>query len=260
MMVLEHDYLAARIISQGKEVPGYERICFSANEDLESSLKNLRIYDKAVLTVLASSDQLYTFNTLGVNADSFDINILTLYYYYYRRWSILYGEYMYPEELLKNERFTIGLILDKVKPQNEEEKTALEFWRRLVNSRTNFDNLFFYTDRTGRTMFDERDDLKAVVLNNPNFCQMDLFKPVFLNKTYDIVYLSNIIEWARGDSIKLETIRDNLDRLLNPDGIAICTNIISRMHDKVYAERRLFRSKFEVAEDDRFSYRYVKKR
>ena len=259
-MNLKRDYLASRIISFGKEIDGYDRICYKINEDFESSLKNLVVCNKAVFTVLASSDQIFSFNYLGAKTDSFDINPLTLYYYYYRRWSILYGDSLYPDELLRRENFTIGLILDKVKPKTEEEKNALLFWRRHTNNKTDFNNLFFYTDSVGRSAFDEREDLLSAVKKAPNFHHIDLFKPVLLDKKYDFIYISNIAEWARSDPKKLRTLRDNLAALSNNDGMVICTNIIHRNDENIRTERDIFGDIFDIIDEGRCSYRYVKKR
>ena len=64
----------------------------------------LDIRDKNVMTVLASSDQLFTFNSLGAKeVDAFDHNILTIYYYYLRKWSIKYNDQLYPEFVMEND-------------------------------------------------------------------------------------------------------------------------------------------------------------
>jgi hypothetical protein len=205
---------------------------------------------------MGSCDQVFTFNYFGANVDSFDKNILSLYYYYLRRWNILYGEDVYPIDLINNSYFDLSMILNKVRPSTDEENTALHFWEKHINEKTDFSKLFFHMDVMGNTIFTEREDLLGTVKKEPNFINIDLFKPVIINKKYEIIYLSNIIEWSRNRKDILLVLRDNLDNLLDKNGIIICTNIANN-NDEI--EKLVFSEKFDVTEKNRFSYRYVKK-
>lgn len=256
MMNLVKDYEASRSIVLNRELDGYDRICYSTNEDLLSCLKNLKLFKKTVLSVMGSCDQVYTFNYCGAIVDSFDKNILSLYYYYLRRWNILYGEDIYPLALINNNYFDLEMILDEVNPINDDESIALKFWKMHINDKTDFSKLFFHMDVMGNTIFTEREDLLGTVKKEPNFINMDLFKPQILDKKYEIIYISNIIEWRRNRKDFLIQLRDNLDNLLDKNGIIICTNIANN-NDEI--EKLVFSEKFEIAEKDRFSYRYVKK-
>ena len=109
------DYLVSRIISFGKEIPGYGKVYYRTNEDLETIYKDLDLHKKKVLSVLASSDQVFTANYLGAEqVDSFDKNRLTLYYYYLRKWSIKYRRELHPKVLKGNKWLKNLLELVKV--------------------------------------------------------------------------------------------------------------------------------------------------
>ena len=61
----------------------------NTNEDLTKILKDIDFKDKKVLTVQASSDQLFSSLILGAKeVDTFDANRLTEYYYYLRKWCL----------------------------------------------------------------------------------------------------------------------------------------------------------------------------
>ena len=83
------DYLVSRVISFGKEIPGYGRVYYRTNEDLDTIYRDLDFHKKKVLSVLASSDQVFTARYLGAEqVDSFDKNRLTIYYYYLRKYDV----------------------------------------------------------------------------------------------------------------------------------------------------------------------------
>ena len=64
----------------------HDRLYFNSNEDLDALLSKFDFRDKDILTVLASSDQLFYFYDKGARiVDTFDINKLTFYYYFLRK-------------------------------------------------------------------------------------------------------------------------------------------------------------------------------
>jgi hypothetical protein len=126
------DYLVSRILSFGKEVPGYGRVYYRTNEDLDTIYRDLDFYKKKVLSVLASSDQVFTARYLGASqVDSFDKNRLTIYYYYLRKWSIKYRNQLHPKVLKGNN--WLKKLLEVVKPTCEEEEKALQRGKRHVD-------------------------------------------------------------------------------------------------------------------------------
>lgn len=63
-------------------------------------------------------------------------------------------------------------------------------------------------------------------------------KHVRINKKYDVIYASNVVDWIQWD--ELEKYRDNLYRLLNDNGMIICSIVGSRgptSHEKEVFEK-----------------------
>ena len=226
--IYEKDYLVSRLISMDKQVDGYTKIYYQANENLIDYL-DVDFSDKRVFSVLASSDQVLTARYLDAkNVDSFDFNRLTLYYYYLRIWSIKYANSLYPQ-VLNNNQWLINL-LKLVKPNSKEEKEALFFFIKHIKYHTDISRLFFDIDAQpiGKTIYTKPEELIDYIDQPLNFHHIDLFKPFELPSTYDILLISNILEWARGDKTKLQIAHDNISRLLSTDGTIICSNLINR--------------------------------
>ena len=109
------------------------------------------------------------------------------------------------------------------------EQKALEFFKKHVKEGTNFINLFYevYKQPIGRTLYTKPEELSDCLDSELSFHHLDLFKQFDLEKTYDILLIYNILEWARGDKTKLQIAKDNLSRLLNKDGVVICSKLIN---------------------------------
>ncbi len=259
-MELLKDYLASRVIADGKRLDDYTRIYFKTNEDLVTSYQDFDFKDKEVLSVLASSDQVFTARLLGAKkVDSFDKNSLALYYYYLRSWTITYMHQMYPIPVLDNNYRFLFELLEKVEPSSEEEIQALLFWKEHLKHHTDLSKLFFEDTREGKTSFSDIRDLENVADGDMNFYHLNFFQDFHLDSSYDIILLSNIIEWARGSDTKITCIRDNLNQLLHSNGIVLCTGLINRYPEKIQREREIFDSNFEFIDYGREGYAYQKR-
>ena len=226
--IFTKDYLVSRLITMDKQVDGYNKVYYQANENLIDYL-DTDFEGKDVLSVQASSDQVFTARFLDAKrVDSFDYNRLTLYYYYLRVWAIKYANELYPLVLGGNR--WLNHLLQMVKPQNEQELMALQFFRLHLKDRTDLSKLFFDIDAQpqGKTLYTKPEELKDCISSDLTFHHLDLFKQFELDTTYDILLISNILEWARGDEKKLKIAHDNLNRLLRPNGTIICSNLINR--------------------------------
>lgn len=121
----------------------FDRIYKSSNEYLAYIFKNLDIKDKKVLSVLASSDQVFLFYYYqALKVDTFDTNGLTFYYYFLRKWCIEKGLSIYPYYL--NSKILKDVISD-VQPQNQNELLAKNFWYKVFEEYNNVlnSNMFF---------------------------------------------------------------------------------------------------------------------
>lgn len=241
------DYLVSRIIADGKEIDGYTKVYYMTNEDLCSIYRKVDFNDKDVLTVLASSDQVFTARYLGAkNVECFDKNRLAIYYYYLRKWSIKYMGCLYPN-VLNGNNFWLRKLLSKVEVKTKEEKIVFDFFNKHVLNDTLLYNLFFddYMNCRGTTLFESSDDLKGLVDQPLKFYDMNLFGSNDTNKTYDIVVISNILDWARGDNDKYRFACDNLSKLVRTNGVVICSNLVNREDEHYSRERRIFDSNFD---------------
>lgn len=255
-----HDYLASRILSFGKELDNYYLTYYKVNEDLET-LYNISMFEgKDVLSVMGSCDQPFTSMYLkAANVDTFDMNRLSLYYYYLRKWSIKYMDTLYP--LLDSYPF-MTKMLSQVEPTSEFESIALDFYKKHVSEDTKLIKMFYEVDiqPKGNTIYQSASPLKNIIQDSINFYEMNLFEESGIDKTYDIIIISNILEWARNDYEKISMAKYNLNKLLNKDGIVICSALLNRPDSIRKKEYDFFSPDFEVeVHPECKNYLYIKK-
>ncbi len=245
--LLTKDYLASRLITQGKIVDGYSKLYYKANEDLINPCLDVDFNGKKVLSVLSSGDQVLTSRFLDAQkVDAFDINRLTIYYFYLRLWTIKYRHELYPE--IKNGHINNGLIrflLKHVEPQNDNEEKAFIFFQKHINANSDLINLFFTISAQpeGNTLYTKADELEDCLNPDLDFYHIDLFNKINVNNTYDIILMSNILDWAKGDVSKIQMAHDNLQKLLSKDGIILC-NTIFRTYNDMANEQEIFSEGF----------------
>ena len=252
------DYLVSRIMAAGKTVEGYSRIYYMANEDLIDTYLDVDFKDKEVLSILASGDHVLTSDYLNAKrTDSFASNRLELYYYYLRIWAIEHQDCLYPN-LDYNTWLTS--LLTHVKPRNEQEKNALSFFKQHSLLGTDLTQLFYDTDLhlEDRTLFSKASELKDCINPNLVYYQTSLFDKTNIDSTYDIVLLSKMLNWARGDKRKLKQVKENLEKIVRKDGTVICSNQRNTLPSDKEFEIELFSDSFEY-EKKKHGYVYIKK-
>ena len=248
------DYLASRIISFNKtlESPEYGKIFYECNEDLVDTLKGIDFTGKDVLSVLASSDQVFTARYLKAKrVDAFDKNRLTLEITVVNSDEInktfsteiliktvdtkeIYNSGTLGYKVLNNNNW-LKTLLKEVKPQTEMEKRAYYFFQKHIEDKTILRNLFYDRDMqpVGRTEYQNAEELKEYKNSKLDFYELDLFEERKMPKQYDIVLVSNILEWARGDKEKLQKAARNLSEFTKKDGIVACSSLIFRKKEKL---------------------------
>ena len=247
MMHISNDYLASRAIISGMDLSkaGYDKIYFETNENLSDMYRKIDFLDKDVLTVLASSDHFFLANYLGARkVKSFDKNILALYYYYLRKWTLSINRETYPFELLDNDYAWLSRLLSRVKPENRDEDIALKLWKRHLEEKSRLDLLFHENEVDGNTIFKSINSLGSVAECENSFRNIDLFGEVNFEEQFDIVMISNIPEWAC-DDIQLTNLSQNLYGLLKKDGIVLCSRF-NNFPEKFENEKRIFEANFEL--------------
>lgn len=226
-------------LSKRKKMDSTVKIYERTNEDLKQLFDVYDVNNKSVLTVLASSDQLFScYYNHAHSIDTFDKSYLTLYYYYLRKWLIIYRNQMYPSyHFFYDGDYDLYSLICNVKPTNDDESEAKVFWKiYLENHMKKADKyLFNISSYTQPKPFDNHlASIKGLFDKTLNFTCMDMFqKNKYKRKKYDILILSNMLEYSQNKN-ELINARDNIESLLNEDGIAICTFMINNRHSKAF--------------------------
>lgn len=241
---------AKQLINEDYGSFGYYKVYYSSNEYLPQLFNQFSIKDKDVFTVVGSGDQvLYSYYKGARSVDTYDINILTKYYYYLRKWCIEYLDICYPnEDLLFYNTEWIYNLLKLVNCSNEEEENAYNFWREYVYEVFPFDiiNMYYCNNGCDNNRISNLSKLKELIKGKKiNFKELDIFKEISIDKKYDIIITSNILETAHSEE-DLIIARDNLYNLLNDSGEIICSYIMDepKSLDK-RLEKEIFSEYFE---------------
>jgi len=215
----------------------YSKVYLNSNEKLERLFENFSVKDKDVLTVLASSDQYFRCLYNGAKSvDTFDINKLAKYYYYIRKW---YMEQMRKHSIapcmISRSNNWVHELLPNVKIESTDEEYAYIFWKRYLEEKQG--RYFFHLTESLDNFDYAIEKILAIIKNKPlNFSNIDICKEGNSNKKYDIIILSNILEWHAYESETLKSCKTNLERLLKDDGKIICSCVAAEYIDSTEIE------------------------
>ena len=230
------------LFDNGKSRNGCSKIYYSSNEDLQEIFSFLDFKGKRVLSVVGSGDQAIAFYNCDVKSlDLFDINPLTIYYYYLRIWHMMYYGELYIDQ--KNFFDIIKRVLKYVNPSNNDELNAYNYWMSFIElfDGKDLDKIFYNSFyNLGSCSLNYGNILKNFHLNNCNFYNFDLSSDISLNKKYDVVYTSNIVDYIKADM--LAKYRDNIYGLLNNGGFLVCSNVGAFDYNE--NEKEIFEKKF----------------
>ena len=229
----------------------YNTLFFSTNENLDKLFSKIDVNGKNVLSVLGSGDHAFhLYNNGSSSVDVFDVNKLTIYYYYLRIWSIIYLKKYYLS--LDNLSSEVMQVLSAVNINSPIEQDVYNFWINILKS---VDNSFLYKlfhdvydGDLSKNNITDLDKLVGILKEKDDFSfyNIDISKKVKINKKYDVIVTSNISDWIVALEGELKVYKDNLLRLLNDDGIILSSNVdwpIIKM-----PERRVFETDFEIIE------------
>lgn len=224
MKKIDYDILKTNDVLDGKTVDNYREIFFSSNENLPKIYDNLDFKGKNVLSVLGSGDQMFhAYNRGAKHIDVFDKNVLTIYYLYLRIWIMeYYGDY-YPNRKMDSKY--IKDLIEIVKPSTEKDYYYLEYWKKFVDKYPFFfSHLLFIFDKFGYRDNKLQDiDLikKRISEREFDFYNFDIQKDIDLKKKYDLIIVSNIVDYVA----YIGNYRENLYNLLNDGGKILSTNV-----------------------------------
>ena len=222
-----------------KEDKYHSKIYPRTNENLGCLFSNFDVKDKDVLTVLGSSDQVFTARYLGAKkVDSFDINKLTIYYYYLRIWLMKYLSMEYPT----NDFFNYGDVdiwkfIYYLDVNSEEEKNAKEFWLNYIKLTNGLPKhyLFYSMGIQNENVF--HNDLDKVVDGDLDFHNVSVFDELDIKDKYDFIILSNILEYSTSKE-DYYMLSENLKRLLKDDGLCVCSYMMNSNLSSVHNEEK----------------------
>lgn len=258
-MGLMFDSFFARRVCSGRSYYDYYKVYFSTNEKLDLLLDSIDFKDKEVLSVLASTDQYLKIKKLGAKkVETFDINILTYYYCFIRLWSIKYFGMLYPVFIVENDYDKFNDLLSKVDASSDDEKKALCFWKKLLNNKVDFSKMFHFYKKN--LLSDDAESFMEIAKEKVDFSKFDLTKKQKFNKKYDIVFISNILEWTNGDCVSTSKIENNLLSLLRDNGVVLCSKLNYVFEYNDLHEQSVFMDNFEYCDlGENVGYSFVKK-
>lgn len=249
----------------------YDRVYFETNEQCDKIISNFNVKDKTVLTVLASGDQAFQFYKHGAkNVDLFDVNKLTIYYYYLRIWHIRKNGKMYLKWCPK--KGYIKNLLSSVNPKTHDELKAYEYWSLFIDK---FDsNAFqrFFNSPYNKGTYKKIDTsllLDKIDDDDFTFYNIDISNFFDLEKKYDYIYTSNLSDYIKDD--KLTIYRDNLYNHLNKGGVVLSSNLSGSIYCYQYSNQRKIMERYfkfkcitdwneELLDSDDIGYSYKKRR
>jgi len=225
----------------------YTPIYMFTTENINAVINHLNIYNRTVLTVSSSGDQI--FNMLLNKAslvESFDINYFLKYYFYFKEASIRtlnYNEFLDFYFLKKvgpnNKVFNDEVFFKKILP-SIKDNSAKKFWETLFKGYSGKilynSNLFIRNNGRKNTyikcnnyLHNEANyiALKKLLINyNYIYYQINIFENItaLKNQKYDIIYLSNILDKLEEKNEllyikKLKEIIKKLKKHITPDGL-----------------------------------------
>lgn len=162
-------------------------------------------------------------------------------------------------------------IVKKVNPTSKEEQDSKLFWMIVFDKLKNtneslYDALFSYVSPK-ETYTESINTIKQnLIKKEPVFYQCDIINSSCIKNNYDLIFLSNILDYNRNKKSLLKFMR-KLDLLLNKDGSLVCTHIPNLTNPTIDLKEEilLFEKYFQYEElynkesDGILYYKYTKK-
>ncbi len=217
---MQHQLVKTRLLKNPK-------IYTQTNENLDELFKHFDFNNKEVFSVLGSSDQMIASYYYGAKSvDTFDRDLRAAYYTFFRRWLINSTGEAYPSYFNNVNLNNCTRIAKEAIPQESFEAMAKKFWMTTFGNNFNQYAVFEYLPYCERNLFEKDKDLIKEVLNRRlNFQHINMFQKLDIDKKYDILVLSNMLEYLKGNEELLINVRNNIERLLKDNGKVICSYI-----------------------------------
>ena len=234
------------------------------NKNLKEVHKLFDLNDKSVLTVTSSGDHILEAMLAGAKTvDSFDINLLTRYYFELKKAMIKTYKLKLYTDIIQS--FSYGFISKKnyKKIRENLNKKYRKFWDEIIayeysNDSADLANLYnaiISPKHFNLVSYLSKENYLQLKTNlsdyNINFINSDLFSlDLKLDKTYDLIYLSNIYAYADKYTYSgIKKVKDyakcRLFPYLNSGGTIVYAYLYQYNFDRI-ADSCCFRDEFEV--------------
>lgn len=238
---------------------GCNRTYMNTNERLKDIYSNFDFNGKDVFSVMSSADQVFSAYYLGAKSvDTFDRNWTCYYNFYLKKWFLMY----YKDYILDTDSKKLLKALKMCDISSEEEKNVCKVWEELFIKYSDISKIFHSKDIYTWNLPFENDIeglVKLIRYKKANYVDLNLFRNVNVDKKYDIVILSNILEYLSPDSPLNQVICNNLSKILNKEGIVICT-ILNDGYGRYMVERDNFKAYFDYFVSDKKGYNNIAKK
>jgi len=202
----------------------FSKVYPMTTENIKGYFKYYDMRNKDILTVCSSGDHIFDAFLMGAKSvDCFDINALCEYFYYFKKALIETSSFKEFQEKLVFNLIPTGTFKEQwyEKLRDYIEKPYQQFWDAIMEySLSNgipLNNLFligcvgnnYYTELINYFNENDFDLLKEIIADTKvNFIHSDLsYLPMFLENTYDYIFLSNIADYFGIDrALKLSTV------------------------------------------------------
>lgn len=234
------------LIRTGRECCfGCQKVFRNTNERLEEIYEEFDFRGKDVFTVMSSADQVFSAYYLGANrVDTFDHNPTTYYYFYLRKWFLMY----YQKNILNGNSKILQKVLIKQNRELEEEREVARVWNELFGKCDDISRLFIddIYDWNVPYVQDIKRTIEIIKDKQANFTRLNLFKEIQVDKKYDIVILSNILESISPESEANQIVCQNFRKILKENGIVICS-ILNDKYENKFVESEAFKPYFDYS-------------
>jgi hypothetical protein len=279
MANLQEDLRTLDLIFKDEYETEFNKIFPRSNECLMELFNRVDVKDNNVYSVLSASDYLFSlYNNGASNVDTFDIQPLTLRYYYLRKWILATG-FLDADDL---DLYAIkGLVINMYEKRqflSKDEEESIIFWLsyldRISSYRIYKSELFY--DMCGK--YDKvpyKNNYKCLAnslnskllkFDNIDICEsntIDLYK----FHCYDKIFLSNIIDY-NGSREKLTNLLTNVRSLLKENGEIICSCLFRTERGESKLQEEIFSQYYDYEElyinrnnrDGEIYYKYVRKK
>lgn len=255
------DTIKYNALPYGVEFSEYHRVYFTTNENINGYISQVNLDGKDnALSVLASGDHAFNLITKGIiNIDTFDVNKLTEYISLgLKRAMILkysYEEFLAYTELLCYEYTSIEFITDTIKELLPfMDMKYRMFWQEVLDYN-------FKSQKTAGTDLNlikilcantesylRFSDCNNYLLNKENYnilkdkiieatitfkCANAMELTSYFDKSYDVIMLSNILDYADGEwglcwtYEHLKQYEEDIEKLSNDNGIVFLSYVFS---------------------------------